>query len=564
MNTLSAPKAKKIFDGLLKRLSARHETNPTGSWSCNMTSIDLGAHDIDTILQALESSSASGSVRATRLLRPWNAMTPFHRIPVELLIHIFEMAAYDYYTDRHFKGLLVLARVCIWWLGIVMGSPVLWTKVDDSQSMRSLKRTLQLSGDHPLRAIIGGIRPTSTSIQAARQLAFVCKYIPPWESATLWCSARDLLHLESSNAPALKELILTVREVDSLRAIDLFQGYAPQLSRLSLKRVSLKDWGAGFLRGLRSLGLENIKGAGPSLRQFFQVPRSSPELEILLVKYVRFSTPIDRLAEFDFTPIYLTALHHLNIQRSLTSGILRSIVASKYRDYTVEYNGEDTVLQNVLTQHIRGIPTLLDGAAIITIGDHGLMRLESEASGETLRTLTAYHRYSRYSEVAKWLIAVAGDASPDITLLIIRDEFFEPNHADIASLLWGLPKLLQVEVCGVFEDSSLESLISALSEPIVVPDGVQWLCPLLHTLTLDECQDINAKLLLTMMERRTAASTGEPGRPVPIKRFEVTDSIGMKPEFWERIVEALGQDAKCVLEKGKGYFRDDSQLEVEA
>ncbi|KAG9013125.1 hypothetical protein FRB94_003565 [Tulasnella sp. JGI-2019a] len=411
MATPSTLQAEEILDGLLMRFSARQKA---GYHSSNIPSTKPPAHEVGTVPRVLESSSASGGVRATWLLRQWNAMIPIHQIPVELLIQVIQMAAFDFFTIRHFERLFALAQVCKWWSGIVMGSPVLWTKVDDSLCIKSLKRTLQLSEDHPLDVVVGGfIKPDNNLIQRAERTALVCKYIPRWKSASLWCFAEALPHLESSHAPTLRGLSLT--GLGSLRALDLFQGHAPQFSRLSLNGLSLKDWSAAFLCGLRSFRLQHIKEGGPSLQQFFRTLRSCPELKILVIDEVQFSKAASELSEFDVSPIHLPALQLLSIQRSAITTILRTIRTTNCPNYIFGYYEGDINLREALTECIRRIPASLGRAVALTVGDDDSLEMEwaSQASGKRLCGLTVYCKGAVYAAANPTISLVSFAASPN-------------------------------------------------------------------------------------------------------------------------------------------------------
>ncbi|KAF7303501.1 F-box domain-containing protein [Mycena indigotica] len=106
---------------------------------------------LDAMLEVL--NATMDGLRAER-----NGMVPIHRLPNELLVHIF-----SYHPAWDERGLATRMLVCRRWFGVVLDSPTLWSVIDfDWEGVKygSLRRRLVRSKDAPLRVNIERLKHT--------------------------------------------------------------------------------------------------------------------------------------------------------------------------------------------------------------------------------------------------------------------------------------------------------------------------------------------------------------------------------------------------------------------
>ncbi|KAG8929783.1 hypothetical protein FRC01_003778 [Tulasnella sp. 417] len=91
----------------------------------------------------------NGSESTVQLCRS-NDKPFIHRLPVELLLQIFECAVEAWYYSHdstYYRHLCTFSRVCIRWYSIIQRSPRLWTTVPGSIKEEGLRKILQQSLD---------------------------------------------------------------------------------------------------------------------------------------------------------------------------------------------------------------------------------------------------------------------------------------------------------------------------------------------------------------------------------------------------------------------------------
>ncbi|KAF9030179.1 hypothetical protein BDZ89DRAFT_916001, partial [Hymenopellis radicata] len=100
----------------------------------------------------------------TSLAKHESVFSPIHRLPNELLLHIFRLCLPDVCHDLCLNRNNVrfrLARTCWWWRDVMMNSPMLWAKLvirfepyGCDGGLDSLADFLRLSAEQPLKILV--------------------------------------------------------------------------------------------------------------------------------------------------------------------------------------------------------------------------------------------------------------------------------------------------------------------------------------------------------------------------------------------------------------------------
>lgn len=155
----------------------------------------------------------------TSLQKHESVFSPIHRLPNEILLHIFQLCLPKFYRDSCLDWNDVrfrLARTCRWWSDIVEGSPKLWAtlvmRFEDSyrdDESDSLSEFLRLSGEQPLKIVV---IDNTHLLDIAATLKLLVPHSYRWQHLVLSnaTSARCLFEdLMPESIPMLEELYIS-------------------------------------------------------------------------------------------------------------------------------------------------------------------------------------------------------------------------------------------------------------------------------------------------------------------------------------------------------------------
>lgn len=213
-----------------------------------------------------------------------------HTLPVELLAHIFSLAAdhtpvaFPPPLPAHspIRALLACSHVCRYWRHTALAFAALWATLDTT-SPRLAALALARARGAPLTVLLRDrvdddkVTPTLEDAPLRAQLAAHCARIARLHVAPRFSYGPGLLAAFSRPTPLLRELTL---EGTECVLPQLFAGRAPRLERLTLRGVAF--WPGNDFTGLTHLGLyDQPPTARPTLAAFLDLLASCPRLEQL-------------------------------------------------------------------------------------------------------------------------------------------------------------------------------------------------------------------------------------------------------------------------------------------
>ncbi|KAG8896387.1 hypothetical protein FRC01_011845, partial [Tulasnella sp. 417] len=250
------------------------------------------------------------------LKRKQNASLPIFRLPVELLVAIFQSVLPSYrdgletmwyppsrLPSQYTNSLGRLISVCHWWSKIILDSPALWTVVSCKNQLQPtyVTEALRLSRRMPLDVAFsfGPISPSTLG----HCFETLCRESSRWRRLAINYDGllRHLEFLEEVSAPGLEDFLLCPNPVtadgNAMQPLNIFNGERlPKLRTFGLSGGSIR-WELGQLAGgaLRTIYLDLIRTHAPSVTQILDVVRLSPLLETLSLNLVALVT--DNVAE---------------------------------------------------------------------------------------------------------------------------------------------------------------------------------------------------------------------------------------------------------------------------
>ena len=217
---------------------------------------------IDAEIKTLEESTG---IRALRLRRNLNALSPISSLPPEVFNTIFSLlcpSSLNRDPDHH-RARLYVSYVCHQWREIALNQPLLWSNVNFTTiSLAGAKEILARAKSVPLylearvshRWDEDRFSKFQTELQA--RVPYVC-HLRIVALAKHFHLHRTLEGL-SSPAPTIESLVLFSqggfcdRDIDFYLPDTLFNGFAPRLSCLKLFYCEI-SWASPLLKGLRYL-----------------------------------------------------------------------------------------------------------------------------------------------------------------------------------------------------------------------------------------------------------------------------------------------------------------------
>ncbi|KAG8969640.1 hypothetical protein FRC05_001005 [Tulasnella sp. 425] len=220
-------------------------------------------------------------------LRRLNDGLPVHKLPIELLLSIFQSVLQSWHpASSYYHHRCTLSGVCARWYFVIKNSPQFWTTVSENVKEEGLRKALQRSSGHLLDIECG--TPSYGSRRITREhlmefLGTVVSTIERWRTLSLNCLGVDsegpIKAFLQAPAPNLERLVLDDREMElEIPDVELFGGNSPKLEDVRVVGAACK-WSHITFKGLKRLHLSYI--FFDSVKPILDIIRDCPQLHTL-------------------------------------------------------------------------------------------------------------------------------------------------------------------------------------------------------------------------------------------------------------------------------------------
>ncbi|THV00843.1 hypothetical protein K435DRAFT_818198 [Dendrothele bispora CBS 962.96] len=418
------------------------------SLDCKMASLMSQRHDLEYRLE-----------QAVRL------QSPVHRLPSELLATIFITGVLEMGDDNPIM-VPTLMLVCRYWAEIALDTPILWSKIAISphDSLEKARRKLTRSKSSPLDITINfGPRVEYTN-SVTEQVIHAMDMVRPalWRTRSFSLSVpnRPQAHAALSRCQEEVPLLesLTIQIYHSMQddrysspILPLFKGQTPRLRSVSLTSFNF-GWDLRLVSSLRVLKLGGyFNGFAPSSSTLIGILRQCPELEELALR---------NMSDVDSYPCY-------------------GVVPEDFETPT-------------------GKPIRLSKLTKVSFYCSGFAftrQIMSQLTFPNLESLELCY----LENITPILQLLYNQALTRLPMQHLRIESCLFNEPKFVNLLRRLTSLTKLELADV-EDAST-SLLKSLSS------SQPWICPKLHTVTLDGCTSFDWDSLRSFVESRLPANS---------------------------------------------------------
>ncbi|KAG9023318.1 hypothetical protein FRB95_013260 [Tulasnella sp. JGI-2019a] len=219
-------------------------------------------------------------------------LTPISLLTEDILIEIIHIVSHPGGNPRphdYVRRLHTLAQVCFTWASIIRQTPSLWslvcfdTRAYGAEWITALKRSQ--SSRIAVECFSDSRKPPEPFWSAIKT------HSHRWKSLAITSRTRGgWVEISEVRAPFLDELSLFMSGEELFIDRENF----PNVSALTLAKVSLPDWGSELLSGLRYLNLGHTPVRPPSLQQLLNMLAGSPRLEYLKLQVM--DPPVDHIS----------------------------------------------------------------------------------------------------------------------------------------------------------------------------------------------------------------------------------------------------------------------------
>lgn len=481
-------------------------------------------------------------------------------------------------TRHYVKQLDRLSQVCTLWANLVQQSPSLWAHIRLPRPGTECAKSLTLSGDHPLTVDMDSIYTFSRANWTA-----VAQHIHRWQSAVLYFSEAEEQEQEEvlvalrGHAPIIRSLELSFLSESPVKPLDLFGGYAPDLSRLELFHVALERWDGVIVSGLRYLHLQGIPQSGPSLRQMICILGACPELQELYIINVNlhYDTPIGSVPSIPL--LRLRTLYLVGLARDH----MVSLLAAIQTPYCTKFD-----LQSLTSSDPQAHPNLLPNVASLvsqpfntSLLSTGRLTIRPESPGNFFLICTApdtdldintaafslnLGNIAPGTAITNWVANVLDRNKAAMSHLDVRITCLgldgENHHLNTLTAFRRIPAITTLNLFH-YDVDAMDTILRGLSSPTSPgPGAPSWLCPKLRAIFLWRCVSSDAKLLVRLVEARAEGFTAREGdgtevggyEVLPIEELHVQESDTLLDEEAFATIQALlGDKAVWVLRHGR-------------
>ncbi|KAG8946597.1 hypothetical protein FRC00_009519, partial [Tulasnella sp. 408] len=221
-------------------------------------------------------------------LRDLNDALTIHKLPIELLLCIFECVLRREDTaPMYYRQICTLSAVCARWFFVIRRSPQLWTTVSGIIKQEGFRKVLERSSgklvdveyEPPLGfgwrygqpQFVDFLGSVSSATRRWRSLVLATTYYPGDRPS-------DFLQFP---APNLERLVFKNDQGWDMENVELFDGNCPNLKHIHLERANCK-WSQAAFKGLESLRLFEV--SFDSVGTILDITRDTPQLQTLEIR----------------------------------------------------------------------------------------------------------------------------------------------------------------------------------------------------------------------------------------------------------------------------------------
>ncbi|KAG8890023.1 hypothetical protein FRB98_001458 [Tulasnella sp. 332] len=503
--------------------------------------------------------------------------SPIHALPAELIIKIVKLATYftahrdftddddddddPHFSNAYYEKLHVLAQVCRVLAEIVKGTPELWSVVSFKDKESNWRASLRLSQSHPL---------TIRYEHYWRDTPFWSAVIPViqrWRVACITLMASEALRLASDlemvGAPELEGLRIQYRESrgESLPALDILRGWAPNLRDLSLTTIILRDWSSPIMHRLHSLSLLSIYSI-LSLETFSNALQGCLNLKMLRLHYVGFDSVAGDRATLNLPHLRALYLEYLNddVDEYLLSRLRAPFVNDVriLKDPVGDVPTKSLYVSTVTSFLANPFDTCMVSAGNIRMeGGDAIIRIAMEAERSTNKVGSFNIDHIFYgAQILDW-ITQRLDTSIPIIIAFIPCE----RMASVIAALSPLTGVVKFAIT-VWEQY-LDILLDALSSPRTHFGGKNaWLWPELEFISIDSrVEEPVAESVLRMLQRRYGAVAMSKGTLKSIRRAPGESAFVCSQALHLESDDVESDDAES--DDGENQMTDDTPIEYQ-
>ncbi|KAG8986066.1 hypothetical protein FRB94_014012 [Tulasnella sp. JGI-2019a] len=433
-------------------------------------------------------------------------------LPEEVLVRIIHIASHplgDWFSRDYIDMLHTMAQVNSTWASIILQTPSLWPLVyydiglGGSKWLTALKR----SRSSPIAVDCYVRSQAETEPFWSTVKAHSCR----WVSLTIRTRHGDWFGFDGVYAPYLD--VFRFYTMAAAKQLDIGRENFPKVSALTTRRIGIRDWSSGLLSGLRYLRLWNTSTHPPSLLQLLDMLAASPHLEYLNMSAMAATANNVSIRRPPISLPDLRTFRCADVPVIVIVGILQSVhVAScPFVGMCFDSTTESTPsLFHAIAYFLT--PSLFHFSATtlkpITLN---LGTLGYEFTGDRA---TAYEKYILQASIehlpidpnaiGEWLDSLNDPKTPDLQPLRLAIEFSEDTILDqICASRW---RMAHVETITVKSNGlASAALCRLMSSPTDL--GNAWFGPGVRKIVFDNCQGLEAEIILEMVRRRMTASS---------------------------------------------------------
>ncbi|KAG8934809.1 hypothetical protein FRC01_000077 [Tulasnella sp. 417] len=511
--------AKTAFNMLLNRATRGDTTRPEDS-SAPIPAFDNQIHSFEALLASLvtEANNHLAILKQSR-----NTLAPIHVLPDEVLVKIWLFCIQD--APKVSDLLQTLALVCKSWHQSVLNQPALWCYLQDTSKARRYNNwAFQKSQNYPLH-----LHLASKNLDSSYSLIKMA--LPEsrrWKSFTLVTEY-------GFESPAADPLInmLADANLEKLTSLELraktYWGQvgpiglpaAPALREVRLERSPLR-WETFQAPQLRALRIHGHSTYTPSLSEFLDLLRSTPLLEILLLKDFNYNSTDQN------SPVHLPRLRALYLSLPTSTNLLRLIRAENLRQLLGRAVSFDLwgpprcpILDNMesLIPPTGKVGLFYYKEVHIATDPHPFHPAQWPFHDEDLTTpgftFTSFKgaEMGNFLNTARWLSSLGTQTLVKVDLRNPLWSRFDFREIPVA-LLDHLPNLSALVIR---EGINVDKLFAELGRPKREPSGrLHWPWPHLIDLDLRDSDIVSSKVLFNLAQSRWGIDSIPQSTPVEL------------------------------------------------
>ncbi|KAG8934806.1 hypothetical protein FRC01_000074 [Tulasnella sp. 417] len=516
--------AKAAFNMLVTRANQGDTALPDDSARSILT-LDSHIHAIEAMFAFLvtESNDYLLPVKQSQ-----NTLAPIHALPDEVLVDIWLHCVEE--ASQVDDQLHTLALVCKSWHRGVMDYPVLWCHLQDTcKSDRYNHWVLQRSQEHPLH-----LRLLAQDPSVSNSLIDIAKRESRrWESFVLAPRKRggfgtrnpSLSMLAYANLENLTRFEVRSRKSRWRRPDTIWLPATPSLREITLEGFPL-HWETFNAPQLRALRISSLLSGALSFPQLVDLLRSTPFLEVLLLKHFSMSIP-DALPH-QTSPVLLPRLRALDMHPTPCKDLLYLIRTESLQQLLCSPASLDLwkpplcpILDDIKSTGI--IKLIYRDTIHIATDPYPFNPIEWPYHDKGLTTEGFAFTTSKgagmwdFLDITQWVGSLGLDTIVNLDLGNLDRVGVDAREIPV-QLLDDLPTLCRLTIrAGV----NVDALFTELGRPkLEFSNRLHWPWPQLASIDLRYADLIGPQILIDLAQSRWGPSSAAPSTPEPSTKEE--------------------------------------------